>query len=257
MTADPPPGSGDPDAAVAIELPATVRPAAPAQRLFVGVKVSLATVNALSGAVEALARRATTAGVRVRWLAPATYHVTLRFLGWTRPEAIEALRDRLREVAAAHKPFELVTRRLGAFPRPGAARVVWAGVEDGSGQLAALASAMEAMAVDLGYRAEARAFQPHVTLGRLADPADVANALLPLAEQDFSRSRVDAAILFDSVTKSKGFEYEAIVAARLEGHSKPQKRQTDTLKRPAYDDAHDSDDGWGASRPPGEIDPDT
>jgi 2'-5' RNA ligase len=220
-------------------------------RLFIGVKVSLATVNALSGAVEALARRANGAGVRVRWLAPATYHVTLRFLGWTRPEAVEALRDRLRAIAAERKPFELTTRRLSAFPKPASARVVWAGIEDATGQLAALAAELEKMAVELGYAPEARAFHGHVTIGRLKEPADVGTVLLPLAEQEFSRSRVDAVVLFESVTKAKGSEYTALATMRLEGGSKAAKRQTDTLERRAYDDSNDSDDGWGSTpRPP-------
>lgn len=232
------------------QFPTGREPREAGQRLFVGVRVSLATVNALSGAVEALARRATGAGVRVRWLAPATYHITLRYLGWTRADAVEALRDRLRGIAAERKPFELTTRRLGAFPRSAAARVVWSGVEEASGQLAALAIEVEKMAVDLGYQAEARAFHPHVTLGRLKEPADVAGVLLPLAEQEFSRSRVDSVVLFESVTKAKGSEYTSLATLRLEGGSKPQKRQTDALERRAYDDSNDSDDGWGSTPRP-------
>ena len=65
-------------------------------RLFVGVRVSLATVRALEDAVQELRRAAAAqGGMQLRWVAPAAYHVTLKFLGWTRPEAAFALRDRV------------------------------------------------------------------------------------------------------------------------------------------------------------------
>jgi RNA 2',3'-cyclic 3'-phosphodiesterase len=213
-------------------------------RLFVGIKVSLATVNALGAAVETLERRAATNRVKIRWLAPATYHVTIRFLGWTHRDAVVALRDRLALIAAETRPFELVTRRLGAFPRPESARVVWAGIEEGSGRLAGLATATEAAMVDLGYTAEKRAFHPHVTLGRLRDPGDVGGVLLPLSEQEFSRTRVDSMTLFESITNPKGSEYRVIATERFESASNAPKRQTDGLKPAAYTEIDDSDDGW-------------
>src|SRR5262249_61451644 len=55
---------------------------------------------------------------------------------------------------------------LGAFPAARIARVIWAGVVDGA-SLAALASDVEAALSTLGFSPEARAFRPHVTLGRV------------------------------------------------------------------------------------------
>ena len=51
------------------------------RRLFVGVPVATAVAQQLAGACESLARRAQAQGVPLRWVAPATYHVTLKFLG--------------------------------------------------------------------------------------------------------------------------------------------------------------------------------
>ena len=67
-------------------------------RLFIGAKVSLATVNALGEAVTELEKHAAEANLKVRWVAPASYHVTLKFIGWTRPEVIDAIRDQVKDI---------------------------------------------------------------------------------------------------------------------------------------------------------------
>jgi len=85
-------------------------------RLFVGVRVSVNTANALGGAAETLERRARDAGVDIHWVAPVNYHVTLKFLGWTRVETLGTLRDRLAGVVAGMQRFSFRTARLGGFP---------------------------------------------------------------------------------------------------------------------------------------------
>ena len=185
-------------------------------RLFVGIPVSLDTVDALSGAAESLARRALQAKVKVRWLAPATYHVTLKFLGATRPETVTAIDDALARACAGVEPFRFTTQRLGAFPSAQKASVVWAGVED-AGRLATLAARVEKEMVALGYVAEPRKFHPHVTIGRLREVADVSAVILPLAEQVFSETRVHDLILYESTTKPDGSEYRPVTTVRLAG----------------------------------------
>lgn len=186
-------------------------------RLFVGVPVSLETVDALSGAAESLARRAHQARVRVRWLAPATYHVTLKFLGWCRAEVVDAVTDAVRDACAGSEPFRFRAERLGAFPSPARATVVWAGVDDRAGRLAALADRLDARLAGLGFPREPRRFHPHVTIGRLREPTDVTEVLLPLSEQVFSETRVSDVTLFESRTKSDGSEYTAVAVSPLGG----------------------------------------
>jgi 2'-5' RNA ligase len=185
-------------------------------RLFVGIPVSLETCDGLSGAAESLARRAQNAKVKVRWLAPATYHVTLKFLGAVREEAVGAIADGLARAAAGVQPFRFSTARLGAFPSAQKASVVWAGIEDAGG-LAALAAKVEAEMVPLGFAKEARRFHPHVTIARLREPADVGEVLLPMAEQAFSETRVPEIVLYESATNPGGSEYRRLRSVRLAG----------------------------------------
>jgi 2'-5' RNA ligase len=205
------------------------------QRLFVAAKVSMATVGELAAATETLARRAQLAGLRVRWVAPASYHVTLKFLGWARPDTVTALRDALARAVVGVPPFSFRTERLGAFPSLEKASVLWAGIDDRSGSLGRLAQAIDREMAELGFEAERRRFHAHVTLGRLREPSNVSEVVLPLAEQVFSETRTAEVFLLESEMKSTGSEYRSVVKIALETAAEAAKRQTATVQRPSFD----------------------
>lgn len=233
-----------------------------ARRLFVAVRVSVPTSNSLAGAVETLARRAGQAGVAVRWVSPTLYHVTLKFLGWTRPEAVSALRDALREAVRGVEPFAFSTARLGAFPSLERARVIWAGVSAKEDALAQLAKRVDEATAPLGFERD-RPFTGHVTLGRLSAPAPMNEVLLPLMEQVFSDSKVLGLSLLESTLKSGALAYREIAHFAFSPASaaadSARKRQSPSLQlahhsAPSSDNAAPSsdfsttevetDDGW-------------
>jgi 2'-5' RNA ligase len=196
-----------------------------ALRLFIGARVSLATVRSLEEAVQVMRR--SSERVRLRWVAPASYHITLKFLGWTRPEVAFAVRDRMAAALAGQRGFELETRGLGAFPSPERARVLWAGVDEAGGaRLTELARRVEGTAEELGFAREDRPFHPHVTLARLAAPSDVRGVIGCCPEQMFRLSWVDSVVLFESHMKSTGSEYDEKTRWPLEVDSKPSRRHT-------------------------------
>lgn len=174
-------------------------------RLFIGAAISAECAEKLRETSEALAARAGDAGLKMRWVAPANYHVTVKFLGWTRPEAVYAIRDAVAEAIAGVGRFEFEVKGLGAFPDAGKARVLWAGLDDQT-QLASLAAAVERAVVPLGFAAEKRDFHAHVTLARLKKVADVSD-LVGESEQSYSTTRCKTLNLYESVTKSTGSEY--------------------------------------------------
>jgi len=203
--------------------------------------VSLATVNALRVTAQDLRARAAEVGLRVKWVAPATFHVTLKFIGWTRPEAVEAIRDAVAAALAGAPGFTFATRGVGAFPSPKKARVVWAGVDDPGGNLTALAEAIDKALAPLGYAAEKRPFHPHVTLGRIKVPGDLSSVLDPVAEQSFSETVAESVVLFESVMKSTGAEYTALAEWPLEAPAKGRKRQTERLEPSTADVSREED----------------
>lgn len=101
-----------------------------------------------------------------RWPRPANVHLTLKFLGDTTEESLPALREALDAVCNRHEQFEIGPRGIGAFPSARKARIVWAGVGQGSTNLQALAEDLEKSLAPLGFEREKRGFKPHITLGR-------------------------------------------------------------------------------------------
>jgi 2'-5' RNA ligase len=225
------------------------KPGRDAKRLFVGIRPAVATVAELGEVCETLARRAQTAGVPIKWVAPASYHVTVKFLGWARPEVVPAVVDAIRAAAVA-APFSFTTARLGAFPSRERATVVWAGVE--CEPIARLARALEDSCAALGFAREKRAFHGHVTLGRLRDPRGVSEVLLPFAEQVFSETRVHTVTLFESVTKPTGSEYRAVADLPLGAALEAQKRQSPGVESSL--ERIDTDDGWPRGQGPSSDD---
>jgi len=216
----------------------------PGKRLFVGIRVSVSTANALAGAAETLARRARDAGIDIRWVAPVSYHVTLKFLGWTRESALGAVVDALEEAAGDTPRLTLAAARLGGFPSLEKSSVVWAGIAEQSGALAALAKRVDSGLVRLGFAPDQRAFHPHVTLGRLRETRALREVVLPLSEQMFGDTRADSMTLFESETKSSGSVYREVRRISFKTASEPQK-STSERQTPAVSlDLADTDDGW-------------
>lgn len=209
------------------------------KRLFVGARVSVQTANALAHCAEQLARRARDANIDIKWVAPANYHVTLKFLGWAQPEVIEALDDQLAAAVAGLAPFKLRTARLGAFPSLDKASVLWAGIDEPTGALAALAATIEVAATGIGFAAEPRTFHPHVTLGRTRETRSLKDVVLPMSEQMFSDTRIEGVTLFESETKSSGSVYTEISKIGFKTPVLSEKRQTGALEL-----GDETDDGW-------------
>jgi 2'-5' RNA ligase len=199
-------------------------------RLFLGVEISLASVRELTAVAEGLRRKARAAGLRVRWVAPESYHVTLKFLGWTRPEAVGAIADVLAGPIAEVGEVTITGRGLGAFPRADRARVLWAGIDDPAGGLTRLAEIVETRLETVGFAREQRDFHAHVTLGRIRQPGDVQELLGGGSEKMFRDSRVTAVTLFESVLKSTGSEYHAQARFGLREAALAAKRQTESLQ---------------------------
>ena len=69
-------------------------------------------------------------------------------------------------------PLQLQVTSAGAFPSPNAPRVVWLGLGGDLLPLTQLFYRLEKAFAALGYPPEGRAFNPHLTLGRVKSPAN-------------------------------------------------------------------------------------
>jgi RNA 2',3'-cyclic 3'-phosphodiesterase len=130
-------------------------------RLFIGIALADDVRAALDGKIRDLKRT----GAPVRWCAPETIHLTLKFIGACDPATSEAVTRVLEDERLRVGPLPLRISGLGRFGRGGEARVVWAGVEP-LPALNELHAGIESLLVPLGLAREERPFSPHLTLGR-------------------------------------------------------------------------------------------
>lgn len=157
-----------------------VRPPAPdsmqaAWRLFVAVPMP-EPVRAL---VAELTAELAGDELPVRWIDPATAHITLHFLGDTAPDRAELLRLALSAPVARHQQFALQTGGLGVFPNPRQPRVIWLALDGAAHHMERLARDLGDTLRGLGFPVEPGRFRPHVTLGRVRDnpPPDLASVV--------------------------------------------------------------------------------
>ena len=147
--------------------PASPPAATPAVRAFVALALdphARAAVEAAAGALRGDAA-ADPAGA-LRWGAPETWHLTLRFLGDVPPATAAALGGALADAAARCAPVDLRFTGAGTFPPAGRPRVVWIGVAATPALLAAHRVVEDACAA-VGLGRERRPFRPHLTVARV------------------------------------------------------------------------------------------
>ncbi|NTU60605.1 MAG: RNA 2',3'-cyclic phosphodiesterase [Deltaproteobacteria bacterium] len=160
--------------------------------------------------LAALAKRLRSRGLDLRWVAPASLHLTLKFLGEIPPETFEAVLRVLDEPVGlpGHVgPLRLALSGVGAFPSPRRARVVWAGLAGDVATLARTALTLEARLEGVGVAREARPFAAHLTLGRSRGPAGVADLEKFLGEdRDFRGPEFEiwSLVLYESVLRPGG-----------------------------------------------------
>jgi 2'-5' RNA ligase len=103
----------------------------------------------------------------VRWVRQGGIHLTLKFLGDTLPDQVEAVKIALGKAVSSISPFTFTVGGLGCFPNARRPRVVWVGLYEPTGALSRLRDAVEDQVAPLGFPTENRPFHPHLTLGRV------------------------------------------------------------------------------------------
>lgn len=184
------------------------------ERLFTAVRLS----PELRGAVSGMCRRLSRELPFAKWTHEGDYHITLQFLGDTDPRNIPELVSALKKSAADFGPFTMSLRGTGVFGAPSAPRVLWAGLDGDADRLRELHSRIVAATEPLGFRAEERAYKPHVTLARKYR-----------GEQGFDSQYLDALTREESVLQASWKVDEWVLfATRM--HNKPMYEIVETIK---------------------------
>lgn len=173
-------------------------------RLFVGARVPKSHLERVEEVVAGFRDKLHDA----RWVQLENQHLTLKFLGTTYSDRLNAVNEVCAAVARGRFPATMSLTDLGAFPSVKRARVLWVGMDDPEALLSGLADDLAHRFEPLGYEPEKRAYSPHLTLARFKVPARLEGLLpaLPSLEQ-FS---IDAIELMRSRLSRSGARYEIV-----------------------------------------------
>jgi 2'-5' RNA ligase len=157
----------------------------------------------------------------VKWVRPENIHLSLKFLGdveETREPELAAALTRAAGTRHEPRPLTLQITGFGVFPDYHRPHVLWAGVTPEPG-LELLQHGVEQEFAPLGFPTEARAFRPHVTLGRAARdarPRDFTGLEEILAGTDFDATVTVAEVdLMQSTLQPTGPVYQVKYHERL------------------------------------------
>jgi len=150
---------------------------------------------------------------QVRWLPPNKLHLTLVFLGQTDASRAESISAACTEVAARHRPFEVVTGEAGG--RVGGRRggVAWLRLADGGHEVAQLSVGLD-QAIGSHIFDANRPPHPHLTVARGISEAALRD-LQSVADTMRLAWTVDRIVLFLSHTDPAGSRYAELASAAL------------------------------------------
>jgi 2'-5' RNA ligase len=185
-----------------------------AVRLFIAINLPQSERQAIHHATAPLREAART----VTWVAPECIHLTMKFLGEQPADAVASVRDAIGAVARRFQPARLDVGGVGAFPHLRDPRIFWMGIA-GDPKLELLHHDLELACEALGHEVDARAFRPHVTLGRAKRDisGDQARTLARLAANVGYRATVDVRSIdvMQSELSSTGPRYTVLAAIPL------------------------------------------
>ncbi|MGH2721660.1 MAG: RNA 2',3'-cyclic phosphodiesterase [Actinomycetota bacterium] len=185
-------------------------------RLFVAVEIPERQKRSVDKSIQSL--RMALLGA-VRWVPRENWHATVKFLGEVPDARLPEVLALTRRVAASAAPATTALTGVGAFPSLGRARVLWVGLSDDAGRLAALASALEEALGGAGFRRESRPLHLHLTLARLGGQVPIGRVVEEAGPFAFDREpfAVASVTLYRSRLARTGSVYEVVEEFPLGG----------------------------------------
>jgi 2'-5' RNA ligase len=157
----------------------------------------------------------------IKWVPVDNLHLTLKFLGEVDNVMVPDVCNAIRRVTDSVPPFELHFSGTGAFPKLERPRVLYAGVQDPTGQLVRLVAVLERELAELGFKPEPRDYTPHLTLGRTRTRSqhpsnDLVSAMQAMSQDAWGDMIVDEVHLMASFLDKQGPTYQVMDTIELE-----------------------------------------
>ena len=97
-------------------------------------------------------------GKNLKWVKSGQIHLTLKFIGFTPPDAVDEMNGIFSEVVKRHAWMELIVTGTGCFPVPKRPRVLWLGMAGGINKLNNFVSDINVSLEKLGFPIEEKEF---------------------------------------------------------------------------------------------------
>jgi len=188
-------------------------------RTFIAIELNDALHHALGEVQHRLQREP--AARLIRWVAPSSIHITLKFLGDVEANQLPALHDALVKACEDTPPFVLTLAGLGAFPNTKRPNNLWVGATGQVEVAAQLAQKIDAACTTLGFPRETRPFTTHLTLGRVkkdvspSERASIGAMVEAMRVNALGDLRVDHVSVMKSELRPSGSVYTRLYAIEL------------------------------------------
>ncbi len=165
--------------------------------------------------VSAMQERLKQTGADVKWVEPANFHLTVKFIGDipdTRLSEVEAVCEELAAFEGANA-FRFRVFGGSFFPKRGPQiKTLFAGVTDGASEWKAIAQQAQEVFTPLGVPREGN-LAPHVTLGRVRSERNMEalrEAVKAEAQTDCGEQEAGELVLVQSTLDPRGATYKEV-----------------------------------------------
>lgn len=177
-------------------------------KLFFALKMDIEALPNMKQALIKLKRDASDKEWDIKFTQMQNFHVTIRYIGETKTENIDQIKEIGQKIAQRHAAFPLHISGFDAFPEIHQARVIWAGVQNKK-NLQALHEDLEQELAHLDLPIE-HSFIPHLTVARLRNPRSVRSYLSPFERKSFGSIQCKELGLYKSELRGNYPHYELI-----------------------------------------------
>jgi 2'-5' RNA ligase len=184
-------------------------------RAFLAIDPPEDILKAMSRLQEKLKREI---GGRISWTKPQGQHLTLKFFGDISTEDVKNICSAVQNRVASGQSLNLKIEKLGVFPDARRPRVLWCGTTGEVERLSVLQKKLDSDFAGIGFPAEDRPFQAHLTLGWIKDSRGLTGMSEALKKyDDFAAGEFIGRelILFQSTLSSQGAVYTKLAEFAL------------------------------------------
>jgi 2'-5' RNA ligase len=176
-------------------------------RIFIALEVP----EKIKKEIEKTQNQLKNAGIKGRWVSPEIAHLTLVFIGKTMPTKIREIEKILKEASTQTSPISLWLEKIGAFPSPTKAKIIYLSLKGELGKLNALGLKIRKSLKKQKINFDRKPFIPHLTLGRLKKPQNLTRLLskIKFSRQQFFGHQLN---LIQSILTFQGTIYKTLTS---------------------------------------------